>query len=89
MLVQLREVEKFLADAGAIVARARLPGLRLVYASEVRDLLLRRRQLCLQMLNTVVILLFRASVNALEAAVLAAEDDHWTLVLVLEQLIVQ
>ena len=43
MLVQLGEVEKFLADAGAIVARARLPGLRLVYASEVRDLLLRRR----------------------------------------------
>ena len=41
------------------------------------------------MLNTVVILLFRASVNALEATMLAAEDDHWTLVLVLEQLIVR
>lgn len=90
MLVELGEVEQFLADALAVdaLAGARLPSLRLVHVSKVLDLRLGAFQLGSEVLDAVVILLLLAADHANEAAVLTAEDDHGALLLMLEQLIV-
>ena len=84
MLVEFGEVEELLTDRTAIVSRAWLTGLGLVHAPQVLDLLLGRLELRCQILYTVVINLLLAAVDTDEAAMLAAEDYHRTLVLVRE-----
>ena len=88
MLIQLGEVKQFLADSSRIDTAARLSVLIDVHVAKVLDLRLRHFELIIQMLDAVVTLLLGTTNDAVEAALLAVEDDHRALLLVLEQLIV-